>query len=382
MPSPERGTSPPILLFRRYLLPGFVFQSVVVAGGYGTGRELVEFFLTQGPLGGLLALTVSTLVWSAVCMASFEFARRFRAFDYRHFFQELLGRGWVLFEIGYVTLLFIVLAVIAAASGTILEETFGLNYWIGVGTVMVAVGALVFGGSETVEKFLTGWSFLLYAVYVLFFVWCFRAFGPEIGATLGSEPAGSGWAWAGLRYAGYNLAVIPAVLMTVRTHESRRQSLVSGALAGPIAIVPGLLFYLAMVGQYPAILDRPVPANHLLEVLGSRSFQVAFQVVLFGTLVETGAGLIHAVNERIAGVVRERHGELPRWVRPAVALAFLGMGTFIARFGLIDLIAAGYGTLTLAFIAVYVVPILTVGVWKLRTRRGTVPGAGPPASTP
>ncbi len=29
-------------LFQRYLLPGFIFQSVVIAGGYGTGRELVE----------------------------------------------------------------------------------------------------------------------------------------------------------------------------------------------------------------------------------------------------------------------------------------------------------------------------------------------------
>ena len=29
--------------FQRYLLPGFVFQSVIIAGGYGTGRELVEF---------------------------------------------------------------------------------------------------------------------------------------------------------------------------------------------------------------------------------------------------------------------------------------------------------------------------------------------------
>ena len=65
---------------RRYLLPGFVFQSVVIAGGYGTGRELAEFFLTHGPVGGLLAMTlVSTVLWSAVCAGSFEFARVFRA---------------------------------------------------------------------------------------------------------------------------------------------------------------------------------------------------------------------------------------------------------------------------------------------------------------
>ena len=64
--------------FRKYLLPGLIFQSVVIAGGYGTGRELAEFFLGFGPLGGLLAmLLVSTVIWSAVCAASFEFVRPF-----------------------------------------------------------------------------------------------------------------------------------------------------------------------------------------------------------------------------------------------------------------------------------------------------------------
>ena len=119
-------------LLRRYLLPGFVFQSLVIAGGYGTGRELVEFFLTLGPRAGLLAIVVSTVVWSAVCVVSFEFARRFRAYDYRTFFKQLLGRGWIIFEIGYFGLLLIVLAVIAAAAGSIAAETFGVGYAVGV----------------------------------------------------------------------------------------------------------------------------------------------------------------------------------------------------------------------------------------------------------
>ena len=32
---------------RKYLVPGLVFQSVVIGGGYGTGREIAEFFLKQ-----------------------------------------------------------------------------------------------------------------------------------------------------------------------------------------------------------------------------------------------------------------------------------------------------------------------------------------------
>ncbi len=79
--------------FQKYLLPGFVFQSVVIAGGYGTGRELVEFFLTSGPLPGLLAMVVSMLVFSAVCAATFAFAQTFQAYDYRALFKHLLGPG-------------------------------------------------------------------------------------------------------------------------------------------------------------------------------------------------------------------------------------------------------------------------------------------------
>ena len=366
--------------FRRYFLPGFVFQSVVIAGGYGTGRELAEFFLSQGPLGGVLAIFTTTVVWSAVAMATFEFARLYQAYDYRHFFQHLLGRGWFLFEVCYVMLLLIVLAVVAAAAGSIIEETFGIGYWVGVAGIMTAVAALVFGGSAVIEKALSAWSFVLYGVYLIFFFWCLQRFGPRIGDAFAHASLGSGWFLAGVRYAGYNLALVPAILFTISEGDSPRDTLVAGALAGPIAMIPGLLFFVAMVGEYPGILERTIPANQLLEALGSRAFQITFQVVLFGTLIETGTGLIHAVNERIAGVLRDRSTTMPAWVRPAVGLVFLAAGTAIARFGLIGLIARGYGTLTWLFIAVYVVPVLTLGVWRIR--RFTVPVASSPQPTP
>ena len=353
-------------VFRRYLLPGFLFQSVVIAGGYGTGAELTAFFLTQGPLGGLLAIVVSTVVFSAVAMVTFELARLWQAFDYRHFFQHLLGSWWWLFEVCYVGLLLLVLAVVAAASGSIFLDTFALPYWIGVALVMVAVGALVFGGNEAIERFFSTWSFVLYAVYVVFFVWCFRELGPAISSNLGVEGSGSGWAWAGVRYAGYNLAVIPPVLAAVRIHETRRETFVAGALTGPIAMTPALLFFLPMVGLYPEIVDATVPATVLLERLGSRPFQIAFQLVLFGTLIETGTGLIHAVNERIQGLQTDRQREMAPWVRPVVAVGLLGLGAAVSAFGLTDLVARGYGTFTLGFIAVYVVPVLTLGVWRIR----------------
>lgn len=355
--------------FQKYLLPGFVFQSVVIAGGYGTGRELAEFFLPYGPLGGLLAMVlVSTVIWSAVCAASFAFSHAFRSYDYRSFFKHLLGRGWFLYEILYFVQLLLVIAVIAAAAGQILKETFALPYAVGVIGIMLAVGFLTFRGTSVIEKFLARWSFVLYAVYIVFFAWCFARFGSDIIGSLAAGQVGAGWITGGIKYAAYNLAIIPPVLFVIRHIEVRREAVTAGLLTGPIAIIPGLLFYLAMVSQYPAVEAQPVPANFLLGVLGSRAFQIVFQVVLFGTLIETGTGLLHGVNERIAGVYGELRRTMPLYLRPAVAVGFLVAGAALARVGLIDLIARGYGTMTWFFLAVYVVPMLTWGIWKLATR--------------
>jgi len=361
---------PKASLFKRYFLPGFVFQSVVIAGGYGTGRELAEFFLTYGPLAGLLAMVlISTVIWSAVCAVSFEFARAFQNFEYRGFCINLLGRFWWLFEVCLIIYLAIVLAVIAAAAGTILEETFSLHYAVGVIGIMAAVGFLVFKGTSVIERFLASWSFVLYAVYITLFIACFATFGQDIVANLGAEPVGTGWIVGGIKYAAYNLSLIPVILFPIRHMEKRREAVGAGLLAGPIAMFPALLFYLAMIGQYPAIVDRPVPANFLLETLGSKAFQIGFQVVLFGTLIETGTGVIHGINERIAAVYKEKGQVMPATLRPAVALVLLVAGTLISGVGLTSLIAKGYGTVTWGFLAIYVIPVLTWGVWRIKNRQ-------------
>ena len=56
---------------------------------------------------------------------------------------------------------------------------------------------------------------------------------------------------------------------------------------------------------------------------------------------------------------------MPPQARALIALLLLGGGTLLAGVGLVDLIARGYGTLTWVFLAVYVVPVLTLGLWKI-----------------
>ncbi|MCZ6514849.1 MAG: hypothetical protein O6850_03180, partial [Acidobacteria bacterium] len=113
------------------------------------------------------------------------------------------------------------------------------------------------------------------------------------------------------------------------------------------------------------------PANYLLTVLGSKAFQLTFQIMLLGTLIETGTGLIHAFNERIASVFKEKSATMPTYMRPAIAVGILVIATIGSRFGLIHLIEKGYGTITWGFLILFVVPVLTIGVWRiLRHKEG------------
>lgn len=368
--------------FRRYLLPGLVFQSIIIAGGYGTGRELVEFFLEYGVVGGLLGMIPATIVVSITCMIGFEFARAYASYDYRSYFKHLLGRGWFTYEIGYLTAVMLVLAVIGSAAGTFLEETFGLPGSVGAVALLVAIGVLVFKGTATIERFFAGWSFLLYGAYLVLFIWSMARFGGQISAGIAGGEALTGWFSSGVRYAALLVALVPAMLFATRHIGRRREALWAGALAGPISMIPALLFFLALAGQYPGVLDRPVPANHMLEVLGSRPFQIVFQLILFGTLIETGAGLIHAFNERIDGVYRARGSSMPARWRPLIALFLLTTGYAMSRIGLVDLIGMGYNAMSFVFMAIVVVPLLTVGVYKLRGRATAERDRGTAARVP
>ena len=353
--------------FKRYLLPGFVFQSIIIAGGYGTGRELVEFFLRYAPLGGLLGMTlVATVVMSTVSAASFEFARVFRCYDYRSFFVQLLGKSWFLYEIGYLIALMLIMAVIGAAAGTILDESFDIPYAVGVGGMMLVVSFLVFKGSRTIENVLAAWSFVLYATYVVFLLWSLRAFGSEIASGFTTHSPERGWILGGFKYGVLQVSLIPAVLFTLRHVTTRREAITSGVLTGVIAMIPALLFYVAVAGQYPEIVERPVPVNFMLEALGSPAFQLVFQIVLFGTLIETGTGLIHAFNERIAGVFAAAGRPMPEVARPAIALGLVVAGALLSRFGIVALVGRGYGTVSWGFLVIYVVPLLTWGIWRIR----------------
>lgn len=352
--------------FRRYVMPGLVFQGVLIGGGYGTGREIVEYFMQFGPLGGLLGLVFITLpVWAVILAVTFEFARTFGTYDYRSLLMNLLGRFWITFELFYVTLLVVVLAVVGSAAGVLLRDYFGVPYLMGVIMMLGAVGFLTFKGSRLIEKSFSVWSILIYLVYMSFLTVSILRFGNDIGSNLASGEVLPGWALGGLKYGLYNMCVIPAILFCIRHVETRRQAVSAGLIAAVIGVLPALLFYLAILGQYPDVVMQEIPAVFVLEKARVPALLVIFVVMLFGTLIQTGTGFIHGVNQRIERTLAARGRSFPDWQRPVIAIILLVLSLGLAKFGIIALVARGYGLMSWGVFAIYFVPLVTVGLYRI-----------------
>ena len=352
--------------FQRVLLPGFILQSVLIGGGYATGRELVEFFLSSGSLGGLLGILVATIAFSLISALSFELARLTQSYSYRSFFKQLLGKGWVVYELSYLALGILVLAVIGSAAGQIVSDHLQVSSTLGTIALMMAVCALVAWGTKIIEKVLAGWSFLLYATYGVFVYLYLSEYGGQLSDQLFGGNIEGHWFINAIKYVGYNIAALPLILFCVRHMSSRQDTMLAGFFAGPLAMIPALVLYLAMVSSSDQILAAAVPSDFMMQQLNAPWLQAIFYVVLFGTFVETCTAFIHAMNERIAEVYSERKKNMPIGLRPALALVALVLSIYLAgSVGLVGLIGGGYGTLTWIFVAVFVVPVLTWGVYRI-----------------
>ena len=358
--------------FGTFVLPGLVFQGVVIGGGYGTGRELVEYFVQYGAYGALAGMFLITLpIWMLILALTFDFARVFQAFDYRSLLQQLLGKFWISFEVFYVLLLVIVLAVVGSAAGSLLRDFFSIPYFVGVAAMLAGIAFLAFKGSGLIERFFAVWSTLIYLVFAAFFVVAVVKFGQGISDALSDADAFPGWQMSGFRYGLYNMVVIPAVLFVARHFESRKEALLSGAIAAVIGLLPGFLFLIAIFGQYPQVVGEEIPAVFVMDTAGVPILLGIFVIVLFGTLIQTGAGFIHAVNERIQSAYQSQGKVFPDWMRPVVAIVLLLVSLALSSFGVVSLVARGYSLIAWGILIIYFVPLLTIGVFKIRQRANT-----------
>lgn len=149
------------------------------------------------------------------------------------------------------------------------------------------------------------------------------------------------------------------------TGRTTNQPELQGSLRGFIGIIPGIILFVAMCAFYPAINDETLPIAYMIDQMNIPWFQYVFQIVLFGTLIETGSGLIYGITDRFTTSYTEKGRQAPKNLTSVIAIIFLLIGVIVAQFGLTGLIAKGYGTGAWLMFITYCIPMVTYGVYKI-----------------
>ena len=361
--------------FGKFVLPGIILQSVMIGGGYATGREIVEYGAKYGALGWLSGLG-TFLGFAVIAALTYELIRLTKAYDFKTFMKTIGGPLWIVFDIVYLLFMVVIIAVMASATGNIVEQTLGLNYWVGVVAITVVVAILNFYGSRLIERFETLGTVALYAGYIIFAVLVIGTFGKNISTVFanhdtsfigGSVSAGKAL-WSGVLYCAYNLVVMPATFFTIERQTRRVESVVSGIIGGVLATIPWFLTYFAVMCFYPNpdVLGASVPWLAMMQGTAGPVVIAIFGIVMGWTLIETSTGIIHAALERVNNGLKEAHKPPMTGKQQAILTIIVLVGSMVlSKVGIIDLIAMVYNALSYAFLAIYVLPLITVGVYKI-----------------
>lgn len=370
--------------FGRLVVPAIILQSVLIGGGYATGREVVEYGAKYGA-AGWVAVGCIFLGFALVSVLTFEFARTLRAYDYKGFMKGLIGPFWPLFDLLFAVMATVVIAVMISAATSIAEQTLGLSQTLVTIAAAGCVGLLSFYGSRYIERFKIAGTAALYIAYLLFAA---LVLSGDPGASVASPAASGGTvdepsllsvAGSGVLYVGYNLVVFPTVLFALHRQETRRDSVVGGLLAGLLMTVPFVITFLCVLKFYPAteVLEAPVPWLVMLESTGGTAVVVVFGVVMAWTLIETSVGLIHAILERVDADLKAGEAApaestsarsasgLSRLQRGALGIVALLVAVALSKIGIITLVAEGYSIMAYVFIGLYAIPLMTVGLKRL-----------------
>ena len=363
--------------YARYILPGVLLQSVLIGGGYATGREIYSYGAKFGAMGWIAGLTIG-IGFALFAFLTFEICRIYKVYDYKNYIKQVIGPLWPVMDILTILIAILLIAVMAAATGSIFEQA-GLPNFLGSVVIVLLCGLLNFKGSAFIEKFESIGTILLYGGYILFTILVLVKRGSHIGEVFATMDTSAYdgkvtvmlCIWTGILYVAYNINSIPMGMFSLTRQTKRRETLISGLIAGLLMVIPWFLSYFAMMCFYgdPTIVGADVPTpwlSMITSINGGTWLVVLFSIVMGWTLVETATGCIHMIIDRFDVALTERgQARLSDSKRGIITVITLIAALLLSRIGVVTLIEQGYTYLSYGFILFYLLPTLLVGGFKI-----------------
>ena len=366
-------------------LPVFIGVASVWMGthfgpGVASGTQLNQYYVGFGIPGIIMTLVAMALLGFAL-YCSMEFSRIYHAYDYESWVTKLFGNKYVviLFDISFFV------TIISAAGGslnaiaTLLQDFWGINYWVGVGIVIVVSMLLCAFGAELVRKSSAYMMFVVVGVLLLIMALVIAAGDADLkgavenqAANLGADMSASNWLkalWQAIIYGSFQATIVANIASVADTLPDRRESR-RAAITGYIANTGLLLILCMMLFSFTnvyAVTKEALPFYSILARLDMGWLTVVYILVVFIAVISTVVGFAFAGVARFGKYYRpagKKHLAHP--LRDALfVLVLLGACAAISQVGIMNLVRYGYSLLGYINLFVIVLPALIIGGRKI-----------------
>lgn len=317
------------------------YVGAVVGAGFGSGREILQFFAAYGPWGlAGAALAGAMFAWLGARVLSLCVRRGLC--EHRALYDAVLGPRLARpLDLATILFLFLGQGVVLAGAGALVSELWGLPAaWGTVGLAGLTAAVLIAG-----RRGLLWGNAVLVPLLVAYCLGVFvrEAASPGFVARVAAarpDPllAVGPWYVGAVLYVGYNLLIAAVTLCSAApTLAGRRDAGRWGALGGACLGALTLATSAVLVGRYEQLAGVQLPLGALALSYGP-AWSVGYALTLAASLFTTALATAYALAARLAPARRQ----------PWVAVLSLAAALPLADAGLATLVGTIYPAMGVA----------------------------------
>lgn len=345
--------------------------------GVASGTQLNQYYVRFG-LPGIFVTIIAMGFLGYALYCSMEFSRIYKAYDYQSWVVKLFGNKYVviLFDISFLV------TILTAASGSmnavavLLEDNFGINYWLGVAIIIVCAMLLCAYGAKLVRAASSYMMFIVVGILLVIMVLLAVNGDGDLSGSIANQAqnlsdAGSGsWLgalWSAIIYGSFQATIVANIASVAEDIPNRRESkkaAVTGFLANTILLIVLCMMLFSYTNVYD-ITSEDLPFYSLLQRLGYDWLTVVYIIIVFIAVLSTVVGFAFAGVARFSKYYQPKEGKKSS-LRDAIFVGVMLIAcALVSKLGIMVLVSKGYTILGYLNLPIIVLPAIIIGGHKI-----------------
>ncbi|MBR5756891.1 MAG: hypothetical protein IKX96_04955 [Firmicutes bacterium] len=350
--------------------------------GVASGTQILVYWVKFGIWGTLCSIAAMALLGYCIYCAA-EYSRIYKTYNYADWTRSVWGNKWIVYllDFSFIIVMMTALGGSLSAIGNLMQSQFGINYWIGVGLVIVIGALLCAFGAKLVAA---ASSYIMYLVIAILAIIIFMAMSTgqlhlgeaiansNAGQVAGINPSFLGALWSGIIYASFQANVIgniSSVSAQLPNRSTTRKAAIIGICGNAGMLVALSLFFLASttIAGYDVMDTKtnPLPFYGVLTALNFSGMKVVYVLTVFVAVLSTAVGFCFGAIARYSKFYRQPEEKAP--LKDAVLVAVLLLACAAAsKIGIVKLVSTGYTILGYLNLPLLIFPALVLANRKIR----------------